>query len=246
VLALVVRQQAAKSMQLAQYFSTGDEGGMTTWHHYALAMSHYTHFTSPIRRYPDIIVHRLLQAAIWNVSAHHSTVTGGGLHNSPLWGTEELSHHASHCNEMKWASKAAQEASTNLFLKVYLDKHPLEHQPAIVTSIGTFSFSVYVPALATDFKIDDRLLTVKPTWTSPNRPKDGQVSQLGSISFEWDPAKMPGGRQHAGKGNRDGQKVVLEVKLLSRVAVRIFVDKSAHPWAIVVNLEAPAAAHALL
>jgi hypothetical protein len=40
---------ATKPMQLAQYFCTGEEPVVATWRHYALAMDHYTHFTSPIR-----------------------------------------------------------------------------------------------------------------------------------------------------------------------------------------------------
>jgi exoribonuclease R len=40
---------ATKPMQLAQYFCTGEAPVMSTWRHYALAMDHYTHFTSPIR-----------------------------------------------------------------------------------------------------------------------------------------------------------------------------------------------------
>jgi ribonuclease R len=50
----VLESLAIRSMAKAKY--TTDARG-----HFGLAFDHYTHFTSPIRRYPDVMVHRLLQ-----------------------------------------------------------------------------------------------------------------------------------------------------------------------------------------
>jgi ribonuclease R len=50
----VLQQLAVRAMAKAKY--TTDALG-----HFGLAFQHYTHFTSPIRRYPDVMVHRLLQ-----------------------------------------------------------------------------------------------------------------------------------------------------------------------------------------
>ncbi len=77
-----------KSLPLAHY-STQNIG------HFGLAKDYYTHFTSPIRRYPDLVVHRILKGAL----------NGERINNLPL---EKI---AEHCSEME---RNAEEAERDL------------------------------------------------------------------------------------------------------------------------------------
>lgn len=70
-----VSLQVLKSMRLAVY-SDENQG------HYGLAKEFYTHFTSPIRRYPDLAVHRALKRALKQKSVDASTLPAAALHCS--------------------------------------------------------------------------------------------------------------------------------------------------------------------
>jgi len=81
--------QILKSLRLAAY-STENRG------HYGLAKEVYTHFTSPIRRYPDLAVHRILKTLL----AARKTATG------------ELSSIARHCSERERKADDAERELT--------------------------------------------------------------------------------------------------------------------------------------
>jgi len=85
----VLTQLAIRSMAKAIYTTKGTS-------HYGLAFDHYTHFTSPIRRYPDVMVHRLL--------LHY--LNGGQSANEAYY--EKL---CQHCSQMEKKAADAERAS---------------------------------------------------------------------------------------------------------------------------------------
>lgn len=97
----------SKTMQLAQYFCTGIDLDKELYHHYGLAVPLYTHFTSPIRRYPDILVHRLLAASL-----NYEPETRREL--------KLLQGIAENCNDKKYAAKTCSERSSEMFFSLFV------------------------------------------------------------------------------------------------------------------------------
>jgi len=64
ILIQLIKMMTTRCMNQAVYFPTGDIPDREQFQHYGLAMGLYTHFTSPIRRYADVLVHRLLMHSL--------------------------------------------------------------------------------------------------------------------------------------------------------------------------------------
>ena len=69
----LLQSLATRAMSEAQYVCSGAYEGDSGFSHYGLGIDKYTHFTSPIRRYADVVVHRELLAAISSKSSSRPT-----------------------------------------------------------------------------------------------------------------------------------------------------------------------------
>eukprot|EP00741_Cyanophora_paradoxa_P007012 tig00001067_g6784.t1 len=155
-IAAAIRSLLTKPMQTAKYFCTGDLEEHAQWGHFALAVPFYTHFTSPIRRYADVVVHRLLQAALDSERTASlepaAAVEASRAILASLPPREAMSGVAEHCNTRKLKAKMAQEHSGLVHLCLMLRRRPLV-EPAVVVLVQDRSFDVFVPRLGLEKRI---------------------------------------------------------------------------------------------
>ncbi len=119
----IVKNLAVRAMAKAEY--SPDNIG-----HYGLAFEHYTHFTSPIRRYPDVMVHRLLQFYL-----------EGGKQVDGDYGLA-----CRHCSLQEKNATEAERTSVKYMQVLFMEAHVGEEFDGIVTGITPWGFFVEVEA----------------------------------------------------------------------------------------------------
>ncbi|XP_078097275.1 DIS3-like exonuclease 1 isoform X1 [Mustelus asterias] len=136
----LLRSMATQAMSNAVYFSTGS-CSEDEFYHYGLALEKYTHFTSPIRRYADIVVHRLLMAAIMKDKKLEP--------EDSLLSNKDLTELCQHINNKNRAAQRVQKQSIELFQCMYFkDKDPSDERytaDGIIYSIRANGVLVFVP-----------------------------------------------------------------------------------------------------
>ena len=123
---MIVSKLMLRSMKQAKYApeSVG---------HFGLATDFYTHFTSPIRRYPDLIVHRLIRTYLFEKKMDRKTIAE--------W-REALPEIANHTSEMERRAVDAERETDDLKKAEYMEDKIGEEFTGVISSVTNFGLFV--------------------------------------------------------------------------------------------------------
>ena len=115
----VLEQLGIRTMAKAKY-TTENVG------HYGLGFLHYCHFTSPIRRYPDIMVHRILADVL----------------NENVQPDKKLEEKCKHCSERERAAMESERAANKYKQVQYMKNYLGEEFEGVISGVASFGFWV--------------------------------------------------------------------------------------------------------
>ena len=106
--------------------------------HFGLALANYTHFTSPIRRFPDLTVHRLLRTYLIYNDVSMPTIN---YYNSSLVQIAE------HSSEREQAAINAERDVDDMKMAEYMENHIGEEYEGMIVTVSAFGFFVQLDNL---------------------------------------------------------------------------------------------------
>ena len=115
----VLEQLGIRTMAKAVY--TSENIG-----HYGLGFEHYCHFTSPIRRYPDVIVHRVLQQCL----------------DKNIIPDKKMEEKCSHCSERERKAMETERAANKYKQVEFMQDYLAEEFDGIISGVASFGFFV--------------------------------------------------------------------------------------------------------
>jgi ribonuclease R len=115
----VLEQLGIRTMAKAIY--TSDNIG-----HYGLAFAHYCHFTSPIRRYPDVLVHRVLESIL----------------NNQAIIDKKMEEKCKHCSERERAAMETERASNKYKQVEFMSQYLGDVFEGVISGVAGFGFFV--------------------------------------------------------------------------------------------------------
>lgn len=127
----ILSSMLLRSMQKAIY-SDNNIG------HFGLALKNYTHFTSPIRRFPDTTVHQLLRTYLFNKELDMDTIK---------FYSKNLPIIAEHSSEREQAAVEAEREVDDMKMAEYMESHIGEEYIGVITTVTNFGFFVELPNL---------------------------------------------------------------------------------------------------
>ena len=171
-----------RSLKRAEY-SPKPEG------HFALASDAYCHFTSPIRRYPDLTVHRLFDDAVRsnapaqsNAQRRRSRGREGAQAPAQSGPLVEL---AKHCSMTEQRAEAAERELTKIKLLEFLESRIGDVYTGVITGVQAFGMFVEIPNLLVDGLVhisnltDDTYTFDRKRWALVGR-RHGRALRVGT------------------------------------------------------------------